>query len=100
MTNYSHFCPHFRATPGRPCSQCNLCDLWKCDDSPIVLAAAHEGIVLHEGFFRGGEAEGPSWGVGGSELECELDPFTCGLRAEQRISCIVLYTLCNFAVLF
>ncbi|KAJ1991889.1 hypothetical protein H4R33_001197 [Dimargaris cristalligena] len=29
--SYTHFCQHFRLIPGSRCTECDLCDLYKCD---------------------------------------------------------------------
>ena len=39
--DYSHFCGHFRALPGR-CSQCNKCDLYREENQDEVVRRAGE----------------------------------------------------------
>ncbi|KAF2013050.1 hypothetical protein BU24DRAFT_425614 [Aaosphaeria arxii CBS 175.79] len=39
---YTHFCQHFRDTPGRPCAECNKCDLYRVEDDDLAVARAKE----------------------------------------------------------
>lgn len=56
--SYSHFCQHFREVPGRSCTECSKCDLYKTesDDSSVRAAAkkarkeylaAHPEVLQH-----------------------------------------------------
>lgn len=37
---YKHFCQHFRADPGQPCSECDHCNLYEVEDEHAVAGAA------------------------------------------------------------
>ena len=39
---YQHFCPHFRPVPGRPCTECQKCDLYRNEDEDMVVRKAGE----------------------------------------------------------
>ena len=39
---YQHFCPHFRPVPGRPCIECQKCDLYRNEDEDLVVKKAGE----------------------------------------------------------
>ena len=39
---YRHFCEHFRINPGRPCTECRKCDLYRAEDEDIVVRRAGE----------------------------------------------------------
>lgn len=39
---YRHFCEHFRPVPGRPCTECNKCDLYRNEDEDEVVRRAGE----------------------------------------------------------
>lgn len=57
---YRHFCEHFRVNPGRPCDQCDKCDLYRAEDEDLIVRRAgeeaerewrvKEGMVGVEGF--------------------------------------------------
>ncbi|KAI0815818.1 hypothetical protein GGR55DRAFT_364712 [Xylaria sp. FL0064] len=38
---YQHFCPHFRPEgDGRPCTECNKCNLWETENTDAILRKA------------------------------------------------------------
>ena len=37
---YTHYCPHFRPLPGRPCTECQRCDLYRNDDEDLAVRRA------------------------------------------------------------
>ncbi|RDW92109.1 RING finger protein (Zin) [Coleophoma crateriformis] len=37
---YRHFCEHFRPNGGRGCTECNKCDLYRCEDDEVVVKKA------------------------------------------------------------
>lgn len=39
---YRHFCEHFRVNPGRPCTECRKCDLYRSEDEDAVVKRAGE----------------------------------------------------------
>jgi hypothetical protein len=39
---YRHFCEHFRVNPGKPCSECRKCDLYRAEDEDEVVRRAGE----------------------------------------------------------
>ncbi|KAL3428401.1 hypothetical protein PVAG01_01911 [Phlyctema vagabunda] len=39
---YRHFCEHFRPNGGRGCTECNKCDLYRCEDDEVVVKKAKE----------------------------------------------------------
>lgn len=39
---YSHFCEHFRLTPGTRCTECTKCDLYQAEDEESVARRAGE----------------------------------------------------------
>lgn len=42
---YSHFCPHFRATPGDACTDCNRCELYRDEaDDEVIQQARREAV--------------------------------------------------------
>lgn len=41
-SGYRHFCEHFRPNPGRPCPECNKCDLYKSEDETAIVRRAGE----------------------------------------------------------
>ena len=57
---YRHFCEHFRVNPGKPCTECRKCDLYRAEDEDVVVRRAgemaerewrtREGMVGVEGF--------------------------------------------------
>lgn len=59
---YRHFCEHFRPVPGRACTQCTKCDLYRVGDEEAAVREAgeraekewreREGMVGVEGFGR------------------------------------------------
>jgi hypothetical protein len=59
---YRHFCEHFRPNGGRGCSECNKCDLYRCEDDEVVVRKAKE-----EAERRWLEKEGKEAGVGKAE---------------------------------
>ena len=50
VDDYSHFCTHFRAVPGQPCTECNKCDLWRSNDDSRHIKAA--GRAAKERFLQ------------------------------------------------
>ncbi|KZT37375.1 hypothetical protein SISSUDRAFT_1034102 [Sistotremastrum suecicum HHB10207 ss-3] len=40
VEKYNHFCPHFRAIPGRPCADCTRCNLYEAENESAILKAA------------------------------------------------------------
>ncbi|KAJ1503023.1 hypothetical protein HMI54_008470 [Coelomomyces lativittatus] len=40
VENYDHFCRHFRMTPGRPCTQCQKCDLYLSENEHLASQRA------------------------------------------------------------
>ncbi|KAG5439124.1 hypothetical protein PCANB_001423 [Pneumocystis canis] len=36
--SYAHFCGHFRSIPGKKCTECTKCDLYKVDDNIAAVA--------------------------------------------------------------
>eukprot|EP00397_Hematodinium_sp_SG-2012_P014738 GEMP01014995.1.p1 GENE.GEMP01014995.1~~GEMP01014995.1.p1 ORF type:complete len:558 (+),score=107.23 GEMP01014995.1:230-1903(+) len=46
VTDYKHFCEHFRTVMGAQCSECNKCELWRAEDGPNVVQAAREAASL------------------------------------------------------
>jgi hypothetical protein len=42
MTGYRHFCEHFRVNPGRPCTECRKCDLYRSEDEDAIVKRAGE----------------------------------------------------------
>jgi hypothetical protein len=41
-SSYRHFCEHFRPDPGKGCTECEKCDLYKCEDEEEVVKRAAE----------------------------------------------------------
>jgi hypothetical protein len=39
---YRHFCEHFRPAPGKLCTECQKCDLYKLEDEDAVMRRAGE----------------------------------------------------------
>lgn len=39
---YRHFCEHFRPVPGKPCTQCTKCDLYRAEDEEGLVREAGE----------------------------------------------------------
>lgn len=39
---YRHFCEHFRPNGGRGCTECDKCDLYRCEDDDIVVTKAKQ----------------------------------------------------------
>jgi hypothetical protein len=39
---YRHFCEHFRPNGGRGCTECDKCDLYRCEDDEVVVRKAKE----------------------------------------------------------
>jgi hypothetical protein len=39
---YRHFCEHFRVTPGRQCSECRKCELYRSEDEDAIVRRAGE----------------------------------------------------------
>lgn len=39
---YRHFCEHFRPNGGRRCTECEKCDLYRCEDDDVVVRKAKE----------------------------------------------------------
>ena len=39
---YRHFCEHFRAVPGKACTECSKCDLYRTEDEDEVVRQAGE----------------------------------------------------------
>jgi hypothetical protein len=39
---YRHFCEHFRPSGGRGCTECDKCDLYRCEDEEVVVRRARE----------------------------------------------------------
>ncbi|KAF1960506.1 hypothetical protein CC80DRAFT_258290 [Byssothecium circinans] len=39
---YGHFCQHFRAVPGKPCQECDKCDLYRVENEDKVVAKARK----------------------------------------------------------
>ena len=39
---YRHFCEHFRINPGRPCTDCRKCDLYRSEDETAIVKRAGE----------------------------------------------------------
>lgn len=39
---YRHFCEHFRVNPGKPCTECRKCDLYRAEDEDAVVRMAGE----------------------------------------------------------
>ncbi|KAI9795097.1 MAG: hypothetical protein M1816_000119 [Peltula sp. TS41687] len=42
VNGYRHFCEHFRPLGQGPCSQCDKCDLWRCEDEDVAAKRAAE----------------------------------------------------------
>lgn len=42
MEGYRHFCEHFRVNPGRPCTECRKCELYRSEDEDAVVKSAGE----------------------------------------------------------
>jgi hypothetical protein len=42
MEGYRHFCEHFRVNPGRSCSECRKCDLYRSEDEASIVKRAGE----------------------------------------------------------
>jgi len=47
VSDYRHFCVHFRATAGEKCKECQKCELWKVDDDPKVAESARQAAILY-----------------------------------------------------
>ncbi|KAI9774649.1 MAG: hypothetical protein M1840_002898 [Geoglossum simile] len=41
-SSYRHFCEHFRPDVGKGCTECEKCDLYKCEDEEVVIRRAAE----------------------------------------------------------
>ncbi|KAH0544319.1 hypothetical protein FGG08_001582 [Glutinoglossum americanum] len=41
-SSYRHFCEHFRPDLGKGCTECEKCDLYKCEDEEVVIRRAAE----------------------------------------------------------
>lgn len=39
---YRHFCEHFRVNPGKPCTECRKCDLYRAEDEDAIVRRAGE----------------------------------------------------------
>jgi len=39
---YRHFCEHFRVNPGKPCTECRKCDLYRAENEDEVARRAGE----------------------------------------------------------
>ena len=42
MEGYRHFCEHFRINPGRSCTECRKCDLYRSEDEDAIVKRAGE----------------------------------------------------------
>lgn len=42
LEGYRHFCEHFRLNPGRACTECRKCDLYRSEDEDAVVRRAGE----------------------------------------------------------
>jgi hypothetical protein len=42
VEGYRHFCEHFRINPGKPCSECRKCDLYRSEDEDAIAKRAGE----------------------------------------------------------
>ena len=42
VQGYRHFCDHFRIYPGKPCTECDKCDLYKSEDEDAIVRRAGE----------------------------------------------------------
>ncbi|OCL09266.1 hypothetical protein AOQ84DRAFT_397472 [Glonium stellatum] len=40
--SYAHFCQHFRQDPGKACTECERCDLYRTEDEDVVIRRAAE----------------------------------------------------------
>jgi len=40
--SYAHFCQHFRQDPGKACTECEKCDLYRTEDEDVVIRRAAE----------------------------------------------------------
>jgi hypothetical protein len=38
--SYAHFCQHFRELPGRSCTECTKCDLYKTESEDLSVRRA------------------------------------------------------------
>ncbi|KAK9375470.1 uncharacterized protein V1513DRAFT_442083 [Lipomyces chichibuensis] len=69
---YQHFCEHFRPIPGRVCTECDKCDLYKVEDeSQAALRAAKEAeeeFIRTNGVPSGMDLKGKVIGPGGHEV--------------------------------
>ena len=65
---YSHFCPHFRATPGDACTECDKCELYRDEADDEVIQQARRDAIK-EWYERVGEVEevAPSMEQDGSD---------------------------------
>lgn len=71
VEGYRHFCEHFRVNPGKPCTQCSKCDLYKSEDEDTIVKRAgeiaekewrvKEGMVGVEGLGEMPGQEGQGW---------------------------------------
>jgi hypothetical protein len=39
---YRHFCEHFRPNGGKGCTECEKCDLYRCENDEVVVTKAKE----------------------------------------------------------
>ncbi|KAK9370705.1 hypothetical protein V1509DRAFT_616589 [Lipomyces kononenkoae] len=69
---YQHFCEHFRPIPGRVCTECDKCDLYKVEDEgQAALRAAkraEEEFIRNNGVPSGMDLKGKVVGPGGHEV--------------------------------
>lgn len=42
VQGYRHFCEHFRVNPGKPCTECDKCDLYKNENEDLIVRRAGE----------------------------------------------------------
>jgi hypothetical protein len=66
---YQHFCQHFRERPGRGCTECDKCDLYRVEDDDVVMQRARESAE-REWIDRQGAGAGEALkGRAGRELK-------------------------------
>jgi hypothetical protein len=59
-SGYKHFCQHFRQTPGTPCNDCELCDLYANEDEAAAIRRAAKSAE-EEYWQRHNKPKGWSW---------------------------------------
>ncbi|KAI9710365.1 MAG: hypothetical protein M1820_002860 [Bogoriella megaspora] len=70
---YNHYCQHFRAVPGRLCTQCDKCDLYYCEDEAVLMKRAKENAEK-EWMKREGKRFGGDFKLNAGGVQARIGP--------------------------